>query len=77
MQRTPQKRGPKPREQMYVANDSGVVVINGADVYFKKNVTRVAESDELRRAAPQMFTAIPGEFRIEQATAAPGEERDR
>ena len=64
--------------QVFIARESGVARVEGQDMVFVKNVTRVAAGHPVLKVCPDLF--VPAEphrvFRIEQATAAPGEKRN-
>lgn len=60
---------------MYVAKDSGSIVV-GAETYnFRRGITRFEEGHPAVLAAPDLFEPITPHYRVEQATAAPGELR--
>ena len=75
---------PRPREHttpsvgrdIYVPNDSFSAHIDGVDVAFVKDHTRVREGHPILRMYPHLFTVMRVHYDVEAATAAPGEVRD-
>jgi hypothetical protein len=61
----------------YVATQSGVSNIDGAMFQFSRGVTHVTDDHPAYKKHPELFTKAEDRARpvIEQATAAPGEER--
>jgi hypothetical protein len=69
--------GIAPESEIFVAKDSGVARVNGQDVIFVKGITRVSADSDLYKAHPQLFEPADAHYHIEQATAAPREQRAR
>jgi hypothetical protein len=70
------------RDGLYVARSDFTVLIDGAPWNFRKGIDLVDGADPVMKIAPERFEpyvpkprSYPG--RVEQATAAPGEKRDR
>lgn len=70
-------RGEGDPNDVMVAIQSGSAEIDGVEVSFERDRTRVARGSALAKAQPHAFAqADEGlAFEIEQATAAPGEKR--
>lgn len=75
---TARKPRAKKGGKIYRANTTGSVQV-GNDVHaIYQNVTLVREGHPLLKAAPNFFEELTeSAYNVEQATAAPGEERER
>ena len=62
-------------DQILVAKESGVVVLDGQEVVVHKNITRARAGHAIVKAAPDLWEPIKVHYDVEQATAAPGERR--
>lgn len=62
---------------VFVATQSFAVEINGAQEMIQQGITRVAAGHELLDVFPDRFKPVDDgvHFGVEQATAAPGEQR--
>ena len=65
------KKGP----EIYVANSSGVVKIDGKLHNYYAGTTRVRAGHPLLKAAPGKFKPMELDYEVEQATSAPGKKR--
>lgn len=63
--------------EIYVAKDNFTAVIAGKEESFRGGVTRVRKGHAALKQLPDMFEALSLEvdYDVEQATAAPGEQR--
>jgi hypothetical protein len=55
------------------AVDSGEVTVDGLKVLVHKGVTRAERGSEIVRLYPHLWKPLEVHYRVEQATAAPGE----
>jgi hypothetical protein len=63
--------------QVYVATESFTTAISGEDEAIQRGKTRVSEDHPLVAAFPEYFKAEVGaNYGVEQASAAPGEQRN-
>lgn len=71
----PRTRGQE--ADIYVAQETGAVELDGSPVMIYKGVTRVRAGHSLLRDHPTMFAPIDlgVHYDVEQASAAPGEKR--
>lgn len=60
---------------IYVANSSGFIRVDGVVHRYIKGQTRVRAGHPLLRAAPKRFSPLEVTYDVEAATAAPGEKR--
>jgi hypothetical protein len=72
----------KKADEVFVANTSGAIDVDGESMTFTKGVTRVANAGvgaKILKAVPDYFDAVDDRVHygggVEQATAAPGEKR--
>ncbi len=74
----PAAKKPAKQKKMFVANTSGFIHLSdGNDHGFRKDVTIVSEDDEMYKRGKLFFSPVEDKMRgVEQATAAPGEERN-
>lgn len=63
--------------EFFVARSSGVLNVNGRKEHYVAGKTIVHRDSPLYKAAPSRFIPVERESAVEQATAAPGEQRDR
>jgi hypothetical protein len=65
--------------QVFLAVQSGVAHVDGQDMIFVKDVTRVSAGHPLLTTHPHLFRPVEAHhlYGVEQATAAPGERRAR
>ena len=63
-------------EDVYVAKDSFVTEFNGQEVRIHKGVDRVAAGHPILVGREHLFERAGLRFGVEQATAAPGEQRE-
>lgn len=61
--------------EMMVATQSGSAMIDGVEVRFYADRTRVTRDDELVKLYPDWFTSLGFSAPTETATAEPGEKR--
>lgn len=64
-----------PDDDIMIAVDSGVIVIDGREQQVFKGVTRARRSHEIVKAMPDLWKKIDVHFDVEQMTAGPGELR--
>lgn len=62
---------------VWVATESFTADLDGAPVTIVAGHTRVDDGHELVTRYPQFFERMEAHFKVEQATAAPGEKRSR
>jgi hypothetical protein len=63
--------------RILVAKDSFVALVKGVEYTVHGGVTRIREGHPLQKAMPEAFEPLTVHFEVEQATAAPGEKRQR
>jgi hypothetical protein len=66
---------PRNEHQILIAKQSGVIQIDGEECFVVKGVTRAERGAEIVRLTPGWWEPIKAHYRVEQATAAPGELR--
>lgn len=66
---------PRKEPTIFVARTSGVVKIKGKQHTFIAGRTRIRDGHPLLKAAPDHFIPMQLDYDVEQATAAPGEQR--
>lgn len=62
-------------DEMMVCTQSGSAVIDGVEVRFWADQTRVTRDSELVKRFPEWFKPLGYSAPVETATAAPGEKR--
>lgn len=65
----------KAEADIYVANSSGVIRVDGVLHRYIRGRTRVRKGHALLRALPGRFDPLDVTYDVETATAAPGEKR--
>lgn len=61
--------------EVFVPRESFTALIDGAEVSFVKDSTRVREGHPILERLGHLFEPIQVDYEVEQATAAPGEKR--
>lgn len=64
-----------PDSEVMQAVDSGEVDVDGEKVLVHKGVTRAERGSDIVRLYPDLWEPLKVHYRVEQATAAPGESR--
>jgi hypothetical protein len=64
-----------PDDDVMVAVDSGIVVVDGREEFVRRGITRARRSHPIVKAAPSLWKPIDVHYDVEQMTAAPGERR--
>lgn len=70
----PRTKQIKPDDIM-VAIDTGSVDVGGTPYPVFRNRTRVRADSDIYKSAPGLFKPVDAQYKVEQATAAPGEQR--
>lgn len=60
---------------IFVPIESFITSLDGVDVTFRRDVTRVREGHPILTRFPDKFREIVVDYEVEQATSAPGERR--
>ena len=64
-----------PESQVLIARESGIITIDGEECVVVSGVTRAERGHPIVAATPGWWKPIRAHYRVEQATAAPGELR--
>lgn len=64
-----------PDYEILIANESGVVQVDGEECVVVRGVTRAERGAAIVKLTPDWWKPIEAHYRVEQATAAPGEQR--
>ena len=64
-----------PDSEVMQAIDSGEVDVDGSKVIVLKGITRAERGSDIVRLYPTLWEPLKIHYRVEQATAAPGELR--
>ena len=65
----------KSEGRVYVPKESFSADVDGVNVVFVRNTTRIREGHELLERFPHMFEVMRVDYEVEEATAVPGARR--